>query len=134
TGGFCWAMWLALSQFEQRLPVTLEGQDFWLVGQIEGLPLVDEETDPDAGNRRSRRIDLRVEKSCLQLLPEHCENDGYADVLAGTRVTLNDCRVLPLLAGGRWQLRVRLNRPHGFANPGGSDFEAQPFQRGVMAR
>lgn len=137
-GGFFWAMWLALSQFEQRLPVTLEGEDFWLIGSIEGLPLVD--ADLDAGldessaNRRSRRIDLRVEKTCLQLLPERCDSDGYTDVLAGTLVTLNDYSGLPLQAGERWQLRVRVNRPHGFANPGGSDFEALQFQRGVMAR
>ena len=133
-GGFFWAMWLALFQFEQRLPLTLQGQDFWLIGSIEGLPLVDADRDEEAGNRRSRRIDLRVEKSCLLLLPEHCDTEGYSEVLAGTLVTLNDYSGLPLLAGERWQLRVRVNRPHGFANPGGSDFEALQFQRGVMAR
>lgn len=131
--GFLWAMALALAQFEQRLPRSLEGEDFWLLGRIEGLPLVDSEPGNGA-NRRSRRIDLRVEKACLRLLPEHCDEAGYADVLAGTLVTLNDYGDLPLHAGERWQLRVRVNRPHGFANPGGTDFEATQFQRGVMAR
>lgn len=133
TAGFSWAMLLALWQFAERLPLALEGEDFWLIGRIEGLPLVDQGVS-DSGNRRSRRVDLRVEKTCLRLLPQQCEEAGYAPVLAGTLVTLNDYGGLPLQAGERWQLRVRVNRPHGFANPGGNDFEAGQFQRGVMAR
>jgi len=128
--GFFWAMWMVLQQFEQRLPLTLEGEDFWLIGRVEGIPLQDAESE----GRRSSRIDLRVEKACLRLLPEHCEQQGYSSVMAGTRVTLNDYSGLGLQSGERWQLRVRINRPHGFANPGAYDFEAAQFQRGVMAR
>lgn len=36
-------------------------------------------------------------------------------------------------AGEYWQLQVRLKRPHGFANPGGHDYEAQLFREGIGA-
>ena len=35
--------------------------------------------------------------------------------------------------GERWQLAVRLKRPHGFANPGGFDFERWLFQQRIHA-
>lgn len=38
-----------------------------------------------------------------------------------------------LLPGERWQLRVRLKPAHGFANPGGFDYERWLLQRGVRA-
>src|SRR5690606_22042946 len=34
----------------------------------------------------------------------------------------------------RWWFRVRLNRPHGFVNPGGFDYEAWLFQQGISAK
>ncbi|MGE5154595.1 MAG: DNA internalization-related competence protein ComEC/Rec2 [Bdellovibrio bacteriovorus] len=38
-----------------------------------------------------------------------------------------------LKAGERWRLPVRLKPPHGFANPGGFDFERWLFEQGVAA-
>jgi competence protein ComEC len=38
-----------------------------------------------------------------------------------------------LRAGERWRLPVRLKPPHGFANPGGFDFERWLFEQGVAA-
>jgi len=35
--------------------------------------------------------------------------------------------------GERWTLTVRLKRPHGFANPGGFDYEAWLLERGLRA-
>ena len=35
--------------------------------------------------------------------------------------------------GERWQLAVRLKRPHGFANPGGFDYERWLFQQRIRA-
>ena len=39
----------------------------------------------------------------------------------------------PLVAGERWRLRVRLKPPHGYANPGGFDYERWLFEQGVTA-
>ncbi|MBL4712506.1 MAG: DNA internalization-related competence protein ComEC/Rec2 [Gammaproteobacteria bacterium] len=38
-----------------------------------------------------------------------------------------------LVIGETWQLEVRLKPPHGFMNPGGFDYEAWLFQRGIRA-
>ncbi len=38
-----------------------------------------------------------------------------------------------LKVGDRWQLTVRLKRPHGFFNPGGFDFEKWIFQNNLQA-
>ena len=38
-----------------------------------------------------------------------------------------------LIAGERWRLRVRLKPPHGYANPGGFDYERWLFELGVSA-
>jgi competence protein ComEC len=39
----------------------------------------------------------------------------------------------PLRVGERWRLSVRLKPPHGFANPGGFDYERWLFQEGIRA-
>ncbi len=38
-----------------------------------------------------------------------------------------------LEAGETWRLKVKLKRPYGFMNPGGFDYEAWLFQRGIRA-
>lgn len=154
-GGFCWAMLTAQLQLAQRLPYELEGVDFWLTGRVEGLvrreptasvtesvtttaatPATTTKTTAEgrANNRRSQQFDLRVQSSCFRLLPDTCTAQNISQILSGQRVTLNDYAALPVQSGQWWRLRVRLNRPHGFANPGSYDFEAGQFQRGIMAR
>nr|BAL54405.1 DNA internalization-related competence protein ComEC/Rec2 [uncultured Gammaproteobacteria bacterium] len=49
------------------------------------------------------------------------------------RIRLNWYGGPQLRAGERWQLKVRLKRPHGFANPGGDDHERWLFARGIGA-
>ncbi|MDO9521510.1 MAG: DNA internalization-related competence protein ComEC/Rec2 [Pseudohongiella sp.] len=135
--GFLWAMLLAQLQLAQRLPAQLEGVDFWLTGQIEGLvrrESGDAQSPASSRNPRSQQFDLRVDHSCLRLLPEQCQQSEQNKMLTGQLVVLNDYAHLPVQSGERWQLRVRVNRPHGFSNPGAYDFEAGQFQRGIMAR
>src|SRR4029077_1965613 len=47
---------------------------------------------------------------------------------AGQRATLPELR-----AGERWQLKVRLRRPHGTLNPHGFDYEAWLLERDIRA-
>jgi competence protein ComEC len=42
-------------------------------------------------------------------------------------------RALAMHPGERWRLTVRLQRPHGNANPGGFDYEAWLLEQGVRA-
>jgi competence protein ComEC len=136
SAGFFWAMMLAQQQMHQRLPAALEGQDFWLVGEVASLvrghTAAGTTGQDDSGNRRTRQFEFTVHSACLRLLPEQCAPDNQ--LMKGLLVTLSDYAALPLRTGERWQLRVRVNRPHGFSNPGGYDFEAAQFQRGIMAR
>jgi len=64
---------------------------------------------------------------------EQCSRDGTSLAFAG-RVRLTWYRDAPeLWAGERWRLPVRLKPPHGYANPGGFDFERWLFGQGVKA-
>ena len=133
--GFFWAMALAQHQMHHRLPVSLESQDFWLIGQVASLvraPPATQAAAADSFNRRTSQFEFVVQSACLRLLPEQCEAGNR--LMKGMRVSLSDYAGLPVSTGERWQLRVRVNRPHGFSNPGASDFEAAQFQRGIMAR
>jgi len=114
-----------------QLPVALEGVDVWLEGEVVSLP---KET------ARSQRFELQV----LAIeLPEgrHIEKalqrvrinwyQSWRDVKPGQQPNpkLNP-KVKP---GEHWRLLVRLKRPHGFANPGGFDYQGWLFQQGIGA-
>ncbi len=123
TGGLLWSLQSAMQLNQNRLPYQLEGQDFWVEGRISGLVRQRE---------RTQQIQLRVQASCFRLQPVDCTDQP--PVLVGSLVVLNDYSALPLKSGEQWRLRVRLNRVHGFANPGGYDFEAAQAQQGIVAR
>lgn len=135
--GLVWSWLLAARQLEQQLPRALEGVDFWVTGQIAGLP---------SPRDQFQQFELIIDTACFRLQPRDCQrptgaagaeqaaNTTAAARLAGARITLNEYAGLALWPGERWRFRVRLNRPHGFANPGGYDYEAALFQRGIIAR
>lgn len=108
--GFVWAGWHAQQQLRDDLSPELEGQDFLVTGYIADIP--ERET-------YGQRFVLQVEHSEVEL-PEKIELTWY-DLES------------PLQAAERWQLQVRLKRRHGFANPGGQDYEGQLFRKGLGA-
>lgn len=114
--GFLWCGWQLGQTLEQALPLILENRDLQVEGVIKGVP----DTLADG------RVRFRFEIDCYR--------DG------------GSCRPLPLTArinwyrnapdlhpGERWQLRVRLKRPHGFANPGGFSHERWLLAAGIRA-
>lgn len=109
--GVAWHLLWADSILRLQLPAELEGRDMWITGVVVSLPT--------ASNGVTQ----------FQFFIE--END--ADFLR-RRVLLNLYGEYSLEAGQRWQLQVRLNRPHGFANPGGFDYEAWLFQQRISAK
>lgn len=123
--GILWSWLLAARQLEQQLPRELEGVDFWVTGDIAGLP---------SPRGAFQQFDLDINSTCFRLHPRDCPAAIAATPLAGARITLNEYAGLALSPGDRWRFRVRLNRPHGFANPGGYDYEAALFQQGIVAR
>lgn len=77
------------------------------------------------------RVQLQIDAWCEASKPG-------ADCRALTRQERRTVQVsvyddLQLQPGQRWQWLLRLRRPHGFANPGGFDYEAWLLQQGIAA-
>jgi competence protein ComEC len=123
--GLLWSWLLAARQLEQQLPRELEGVDFWVTGHIASLP---------SPRGAFQQFDLDIGSACFRLHPRDCPRNPGPTPLAGARITLNEYTGLALAPGERWRFRVRLNRPHGFANPGGYDYEASLFVQGIVGR
>ncbi|MET0379991.1 MAG: DNA internalization-related competence protein ComEC/Rec2, partial [Spongiibacteraceae bacterium] len=119
----CGVVWGSLyGAFVTRslLPSALEQQPLWLSGHIVDLI----ETRQTYG-RESQRFFLRVD-DCRRV-------DGITCNVPLHTVQLTAYQPLPIASGEHWWLRVKLKRPHGFANPGGFDFESWQVQRRISA-
>ncbi len=114
--GYCWAAWQAGDLLDRVLPVDLQGRDVQVQGIVESLP------EQLSGGRIRFYFAVTAYRS-----PQ-----GWQPLRLPTR--LNWYRgALPMQAGEKWQLRVRLKDPHGFANPGGFDYERWLFSRRIRA-
>lgn len=109
------------------LPETLEGRDLIATGRIVRLPQVDAEglhfvLAPDGP--------ARTPDGRLLRLPSHLW-------LSWPRAGLGESGMAGppqrAMAGERWQLPLRLKRPHGAMNPGGFDAELYLFEQGIGA-
>lgn len=128
--GAAWSATLAQSTLADALDAREEGRDLHVVGVVETLPYRFDQ---------GVRFNLRVER-CLDpglSVPPHVALSWYAgrggreEVVGDMRV--GDMRVRDMRPGQRWSLTVRLQRPHGNANPGGFDYEAWLLEQGVRA-
>ena len=119
--GFGWASWQAGLRLQDELPSEQEGRDLEIVGVVAELP---------QAFSRGERFEFVVEKtltasahvpSRIMLSWFHAgADDGSAELRA----------VRP---GERWQLTVRLRKPHGNSNPGGFEYEAWLLERNIRA-
>jgi len=104
----------------EALPAELEGRDVVVVGLVTGLP----QRAPEAW-----RFRFEVESATLDgvavTLPRRLAIGWYAGSA--------DLALPSLRAGQRWQLTLRLKRPHGVRNPHGFDYELHLFEQGVRA-
>lgn len=121
--GMGWGTTVGASHVDAVLPDYLEGEDFWLIGKVADLP---QQSD------RAQQFAFEVERSCFALLPQDC-TQGSA-LFNNRLVRLNYYGSNSMVPSQRWLLRVRLNKPHGFANPGGFDYEAWLTQQGFSAK
>jgi len=118
--GFCWAAIVGQHSLANVLSPALEGQDVVVEGFISSLPEL-----PAAGKRGRARFEF---------VPDILEWQGKAQPLPG-KLLLSWYQTSPVLqVGERWRLKVRLKRPHGFMNPGGFDYEATLFRKGIRAK
>jgi competence protein ComEC len=105
-----WGHW----QWQHQLPSELEGKLLLVEGKVSGLPA-------DLG-----------ELQRFELVPNRARLDGVNVKLKG-RLRLSWYGLERVASGERWQLAVRLKRPHGFWNPGGFDYELWLFSRRLSA-
>nr|WP_314858294.1 DNA internalization-related competence protein ComEC/Rec2 [uncultured Undibacterium sp.] len=129
TLGFCWAGLYAHFYLSEQLPSALENRELQITGVIDNLP-----------NRvpQGVRFNFLVEKyhadvesvnidvATLNQLPSRLAL-GWFDQPS------NPIAAADLRPGQRWQLTVRLKRPHGNANPDGFDYEVWLLEQGIRA-
>lgn len=120
--GVLWGGWWAELRLADALPATLEGEDLTVHGVIAAMPQRTE---------RGWRFEFETEGLSDQAVPHRIllawYESGFGREQGGVEA------VPPLHAGDRWQLQVRLKRPHGTLNPHGFDYEAMLFERGIRA-
>ncbi|MGB7194953.1 MAG: DNA internalization-related competence protein ComEC/Rec2 [Collimonas pratensis] len=121
--GFVWAASFAHHYLQQELAQEWEGRDVVVIGTIDSLP-----SYMDSGVR----FNFAVEKVLLQggespVIPKRLALAWYRN---GDESQAPQSGLTP---GARWQLTVRLKRPHGSANPHGFDYEAWLLERKLRA-
>jgi competence protein ComEC len=98
------------------------GRDITITGVVSSLP---------QSYERSLRFEFHVEQVLTSdaRVPQRIVLSWWGSAARDDRpATLPD-----LHPGERWQLTVRLKRPHGLANPHGFDYEAWLLERGIRA-
>jgi competence protein ComEC len=116
--GVLWSAWRADPIIAGRLPAALEGETLTVEGVVDGLP----------------RVQAHVVQFPFIIQQLVTPAGPNSDRLPTRRVQLGWYQGAPALQPGqRWQLQLRLKRPHGFMNPGGFDYEAWLFQQKIQA-
>jgi competence protein ComEC len=121
-GGFFYAAWRAEIRLADALPSAWEGRDVELVGVVDELPQPGEQ---------GTRFAFAVER----VLTEGAEVPSRLSLAWYAPRPSQALRAEPpnLHAGERWQLCVRLKRPHGTINPHGFDLEAWLLENELRA-
>ena len=104
------AMWVAAwIVIDDRLDPAMQGETISIVARIADFP-------------------RNTDKTFRFLV----EQEQRSDLPARIRLSWYEPEAEPGV-GELWQLRVRLRRPHGYANPGGFDYEGWLFRQGIGA-
>lgn len=128
--GFYWAAWLAHGALSSQLASADEGRDFTVIGTVDNLPYRFAQ-----GVRFNfaveRVLDGRGKARTTMPGPPPVPPRIALSWYAGFRDQIT--QVGDVQPGERWQLTVRLQRPHGNANEYGFDYEAWLLEQGVRA-
>src|SRR5471032_3698321 len=117
--GFFWAAWLAQLALVPQLALADEGRDITVTGTIASLPYRFEQ---------GVRFNFEVEKAVGAPVPPLIALSWYKGFRDEVTNVVGDVQ-----PGERWQLTVRLQRPHGNANPMGFDYEVWLLEQGLRA-
>ncbi|MCE3606323.1 DNA internalization-related competence protein ComEC/Rec2 [Massilia sp. P8910] len=118
--GFCWAALAAHLALAPALAKAGEGRDITVVGIVDSLPFRFDD---------GVRFNFKVERVLGEpvVVPPRVSLAWYAGYRDAAQ-SIGDVQ-----PGERWQLVVRLQRPHGNMNPYGFDYEAWLLEQGVRA-
>jgi competence protein ComEC len=119
--GFAWAALVAQQTLAPQLAKGDEGRDITVVGVVDSLPYRFEQ-----GVRFNFAVQ-QVQGTAPPAVPPHVALAWYGGLRGAAR------EVGDVQPGERWRLTVRLQRPHGNANPGGFDYEVWLLEQGVRA-
>jgi len=121
--GIAWAALFAHYYLQHELPPAWEGRDITVIGTVDSLPAYF-----DAGVRFTFAVEKVLEQDGESpIVPRRLALGWYQN--AGQQLQAQ----AQIQAGARWQLTVRLKRPHGNANPHGFDYEAWLLERNLRA-
>jgi competence protein ComEC len=136
--GFFWAAWLAQMAMAPQLRAQDEGRDLSLIGTIASLPY-----RVNDGVRFNFVVEKVLGSDGLvpELVPRLVALAWYGDasrsanrpVKPGGGVGISRLDVGDVQPGERWALTVRLQRPHGNANPDTFDYEVWLLEQGLRA-
>lgn len=123
TFGILWTSVLAYQGLSDSLPKALENRNLLITGIVSDLPQPFDE---------GIRFQFHVEKASFEgknvSVPENIM------LTWGMKYHHESLQQVPdIQPGQRWQLNVRLKRPHGNANPNGFDYELWLFEQGIRA-
>lgn len=126
--GFAWAGLFASHYLAEELDPVLEGQDLTVVGVVDSLPF-----RFDQGVRFNLRIERATRDGAAVQVPSHVALGWYAEQHRPRIAGAAPVAPVQVEPGERWQLSVRLQRPHGNANPDGFDYEAWLLEQDLRA-
>lgn len=120
--GFSWATYRAQLHAANELPRQFEQVELVVQGVITSLPSGDEQ----ARHFQFQLLNLPADMQSAWPSAVEVNLAWYGQAACGL-----DLR--RLAAGQRWQLPIRLRRPHGPQNPGGFDYELWLFEQNLRA-
>ena len=120
--GFGYAAWRAELRLADALPSAWEGRDIEVIGVVDELP-----QRVDRGTRFAFAVERVVTDGAI--VPSEISLAWYAGWLRDSAAE----EVPELHSGERWNLVVRLKRPHGTVNPHGFDIEAWLLENNLRA-
>ncbi len=120
--GFFWAAFVAARALAPSLSTADEGRDAVVVGTVDSLP-----ARATQGERFYFAVEQVVSPAGMAVPPRIALSWYGGSREAGKAPP---SRVQP---GERWRLKVRLQRPHGNANPHGFDYELWLLGQGIRA-
>ncbi len=115
--GFFYAALMAQQRLSDELPAAWQGRDISVIGVVAEMPRQHE-------RGLGFKFDVEQILTADAHVPQHILLSTYNSAAAP---------ILAMHAGERWQLTLRLKRPHGTSNPYNFDFEAWALERNLRA-